>query len=284
MIVDFHTHIFPPEMVADRERFFPGEDWFAHLYRNPAARMASAGELVEEMDRSGVDKAVALGFPFSSFDLCVRSNTYLAEAARSWPGRIIGFANAPPQGAGARAEIERCLDLGLKGVGELVPDSQGFDLADIDAIAPLVELAQRNSLPMLIHLSEPVGHDYKGKSGTTPEKGYALARAFPGLKLVFAHWGGGLPFYELMPEVRSDLAGACYDSAASPYLYDAKIFKIAVSLVGHRKILFGSDFPLLSPQRCRLEIEAAGLSPAETEAILGGNAVRLLEGNVAEPA
>ncbi len=284
MIVDFHTHIFPPEMIADRARFMAGEDWFTHLYGDPAARMAGAEELIEEMDRAGVDKAVALGFPFRSHDLCARSNSYLAKAARSWPGRIIGFANANPKAAGALAEIEHCLELGLKGIGELVPDSQGFDLADAGAIAPLADLAAENGLPMLIHLSEPVGHSYKGKSRTTPEKGYALARAFPALKLVFAHWGGGLPFYELMPEVRRDLAGACYDSAASPYLYDAKIFKVAVSLVGHKKILFGSDFPLLSPERCRREIEAAGLSPAEMKAILGGNAARLLEGDCGEPA
>ncbi len=271
-------------MIADRARLMPEEDWFAKLYRDPAARMASAKELIEEMDRSGVDRAVVLGFPFRSLDLCVKSNSYLAEAAGRWPGRIAGFANAPPLSPGAAAEIERCLGLGLKGIGELVPDSQGFDLADTGAVRPLAKLAEQHGVPMLIHLSEPVGHGYKGKSGTTPEKGYALARTFPGLKLVFAHWGGGLPFYELMPEVRSDLAGAYYDSAASPFLYDAKVFKVAVSILGPEKILFGSDFPLLSPLRCRREIEAAGLSAAETGAIMGGNAARILEGKSGNPA
>ena len=47
----------------------------------------------------------------------------------------------------------------------------------------------------------------------------ALAQAYPGLTIVFAHLGGGLFLYETMPEVRNVLAGVYYDTAAVPYLY-----------------------------------------------------------------
>ena len=47
-----------------------------------------------------------------------------------------------------------------------------------------------------------------------------------------AHWGGGLPFYALMPEVEDSLSNVYFDSAASPFLYDASVFPTVAGLVG----------------------------------------------------
>lgn len=277
VIIDFHTHIFPPEIIADRAKYMPREDWFAHLYGNPTARMASAEDLITEMDRCGVDRAVACGFAWNSFDLCVETNSYVADAAQRWPERIIGFANVPPLHPRAEAELERCVSLGLKGIGELMPDGQGFDLAGVDSLRPLADIARTHSLPLLIHLSEPVGHSYPGKGWTTPDKGYKFASKFPDLAIVFAHWGGGLPFYELMPDVKKALSNVFYDCAATLYLYDTSIFRVARELLGPEKILFGSDFPLISPERYTQKIKEAGLSNGDLDAIMGGNALALLK-------
>lgn len=263
-------------MIAGREAHLQREKWFAHLYGATNAPMASARELVAEMDRCGVDKAIACGFAWNSFDLYVETNTYIADSVSRFPDRLIGFANVPPLHPEAISELERCLELGLRGIGELKGAGQGFDLDDVESLRPLTEFAMANNLPMLIHLSEPVGRFYPGKGGTSPRRGFDFAVANPGLKLIFAHWGGGLPFYELMPDVKEALASVWYDCSASPLLYQPDIYKLACEAVGPEKILFGSDYPLISPDRYISELADSKLGDKERIAILGGNASALL--------
>lgn len=277
MIIDFHTHIFPPEIIENRETLLQKEEWFAHLYSAPNGRMASAGDLIEEMDRSGIDRAVVCGFAWENFDLYQRTNSYIAEAVARFPGRLVGFCNVPPRHPQAGDEIERCVALGLKGIGELKAEGQGFDLDDRTTLESVIEAAAAFNLPLLVHISEPVGKIYPGKGRSSPRKAYAFAVNHPELKLVYAHWGGGLPFYELMPEVHSQLANVWYDCSASPYLYDPAVYRLALAAAGSGKILFGTDFPLLTPDRYFQEIDSLGLPSADREAILGLNAQRLLD-------
>jgi predicted TIM-barrel fold metal-dependent hydrolase len=238
--------------------------------------MASARELVAEMDRCGVDRSVVCGFAWTSFDLYVETNSYIADAIARFPDRLVGFANIPPPHPRAIAELERCLELGFKGIGELKPDGQGFGLGDEDTLRPLTAIAAEHSLPLLIHLSEPVGRLYPGKGGTSPRKGFEFAARHPDLKLIYAHWGGGLPFYELMPDVKQTLANVWYDCSASPYLYRPDIYQVVIDIVGRGKILFGSDYPLISPERYLEELGRLKLDDGDHAAILGGNAEALL--------
>ena len=90
--------------------------------------------------------------------------------------------------------------------------------------------------------------------------------------------GGGLPFYALMPEVYETLTNVYFDTAASPLLYDPRVFEVGVTLVGAAKVLFGSDFPLLTARRLLKQVEDADLSDADKAAITGGNAQKLLAG------
>ena len=94
--------------------------------------------------------------------------------------------------------------------------------------------------------------------------------------MVAAHWGGGFPFYELMPEVHAAAANVWYDSAASAYLYRPEIFSVVARCAGLEKILWGSDFPLLAQGRMLAYAREGGLAPDEQALALGGNAARLL--------
>ena len=78
-----------------------------------------------------------------------------------------------------------------------------------------------------------------------------------------------------MPEVRSALGNCMYDTAASPFLYDDSIYDIASRITGREKILFGSDFPLVSPARYIEPIGRTGDDELR-RSVLGGNAARLL--------
>jgi len=72
----------------------------------------------------------------------------------------------------------------------------------------------------------------------------ALARRFPALKIVLAHWGGGLPFFMMNRWTRASLSNVYFDTAASPLLYDTRVWTLAVDMAGEDMILFGSDYPL----------------------------------------
>lgn len=277
MIVDFHTHIFPPGVIAGRSRYVDTESWFGRIYGDSQVRMAGPDELISEMDRCGIDRAVVSGFAWRSFELCVQTNDFIAETVAGYPERLAGLAVVPPLHPQVTAEVSRCAKLGFRGIGELLPDGQGFDPADTAALKPLARAAAEHGLPLLIHLNEPLGHTYAGKGSAGPKDGWLFARNFPELKIVFAHWGGGLPFFELMPEVRADLKNVWYDCAASPYLYAPRVYRAAIDLVGADRIILGSDFPLISPERYLRELDGQELVDDERQAILGGNALELLD-------
>ncbi len=105
---------------------------------------------------------------------------------------------------------------------------------------------------------------------------YPLITSFPDLTLVCAHWGGGLPFYALMPEVKKAMSNVFFDTAASPLLYSPQIYNQVIQLVGADKILFGSDYPLLAQSRLLKEIKSLDLPEKTERLILSGNAQRLL--------
>jgi predicted TIM-barrel fold metal-dependent hydrolase len=129
---------------------------------------------------------------------------------------------------------------------------------------------------MMLHTSEPVGHSYPGKGTATPDRVLAFLSAYPELPVVLAHWGGGLPFYELMPEVAALAARVVYDTAASTYLYRPQVFRAVLDLVGSDRVLFASDHPILRMDRfLRRVIASGGLRSHEIEPVLGGNARRV---------
>ena len=262
-LVDAHVHVFPPEIIGDRQSLLERDRRFGELYRPARARMATAEHVLESMDREGVDLSMLVGFPFVDQGLCRLVNDYVLEAVANHPGRLAGLACVAPEAPGAVAELERCLDAGLRGCGELAPEPG-------ETLAAIAGHLRERGAPLLVHASEPVGHEYPGKGRFGPDSCFALAASNPGLTIVFAHFGGGLFLYESMPEVRKTLATVFYDTAAAPYLYGAGIYRAVESTAGIEKIILGSDYPLLAPGRYLPGLEA--LTPPARAAVLAGNA------------
>jgi predicted TIM-barrel fold metal-dependent hydrolase len=277
MIVDFHTHILPPSIREKRDQYSGRDPCFDVLYASPRAKIATAEEIVASMDNDGIDVSVVLNIGWASHELCCETNDYIIEATARYPDRLVGFCSVQPLARGeAVAEIERCARGGVKGIGELRCDTQGFDFGDRETMSPIVQAAVRHGLVILTHASEPVGHTYPGKGAITPDILYRFAENFPDVNLVCAHWGGGLPFYVLMPEVAEALSNVYFDTAASPFLYRDDIFEHVANLVGPDKILFGSDHPLVRQDRIVKSVRSLSLSEEARSMILGENARRLL--------
>jgi predicted TIM-barrel fold metal-dependent hydrolase len=278
MIIDFHTHIFPEAIKKNREVYFKGEPAFELLYDSPKSKIAGAEEIISAMDTQGVDRSVVFGFPWKDIATCRMHNDYILAAVKRYPDRLIGLCCLDPAHPDAAAEVERCLKAGLSGLGELAFYDSGFTPKAIEQLAPLMALCREADLPVLIHTNEPVGHSYPGKSPMTLRELYRLIRTFPDNKIVLAHWGGGIFFYHLMKkEVKDALTNVYVDTAASPYLYDVDIYRLAVKILGAEKILFGSDYPLLEPDRYFSQLRESGLPPLEVQQISGLAAGRLLK-------
>ncbi len=276
MTIDFHTHIFPPPIRERREEYLKRDACFADLYSSSRAKMVSAEELITSMDEQGIATSVVLNIGWKSQQLCIETNDYILESVARYPDRLLGFCTIQPIAEGAISELERCIRGGMRGIGEMRPDIQGFDLGSREFMSAIAEVSQENNLIFLTHASEPVGHQYSGKGKVTPDILYQFACNFPHIPFICAHWGGGLPFYALMPEVASVLKNTYFDTAASPYLYQPRIYEYIADIVGSDKILFGSDYPLMSQSRVISQIQKANLTDKIKSAILSENARKIL--------
>lgn len=241
MIVDCHTH-------------YVGQA-YAHL---------GAGPLVEGMDRYGVDHAIVFtldGF----FEDSRKHNDELAGFMAAHPGRLTGFASVYPRRADAADEIRRAVtELGMKGV-KFHPWLQGF--SPVEAfMTPIAETCVELGVPMIFHDGTP--------PYTTPLQIAVLAERHPELNVILGHSG----LLDLWPEAlaaarRNENVWLCLCGPPTSALQKL------VDGVPHERILFGSDigFGHDYQERHRLEqVRALDLSDASLEAILGGNAVRLL--------
>lgn len=279
MITDFHTHLFPPLFREKRDHLVHEDPAFRSIYSFPEARLASAEDLLRSMDDNGVQRSVVFGFPWEKADLYARHNDYILESIHQYPDRLTGFCAFSPLATGGAREAERCLDQGLSGVGELAVYGSGLTWEVVCTLKDVMDLCAHLNVPFLLHTNEPVGHAYPGKTPNTLKEIYDFVRAYPDNRIVLAHWGGGLLFYGLMKkEVREALKNVWFDTAASPFLYTPDIYRIAGEIVGSEKILFGSDYPLIRPERYFKEMSSAGLSLEQMNQIKGLNAARLLEG------
>ncbi len=275
MIIDVHTHIFPPGVRDGREDYLRRDSTFAEMYANPRAKIATAEDLLASMDAAGVDVSVALGFAWRDQDLCVRHNDYLLESAARSGGRIVPFCTVNPAAPNAAEELTRCAAAGARGLGELRPDSQGWD-PNGGPGERLAAAATEHGLLLLFHVSEPAGHSYPGKEGGKLGDFFRFARSHAGLTVIGAHLAGGLPLYVPASNVRDVFSHVYLDTAAQPLLYDRAALAQVAGITGPGRILLGSDYPLISQKRQIQELRSGAFSADDLQLMLGANAQRLL--------
>lgn len=208
-------------------------------------------------------------------------NDYIADIARRYPKQFVAFGSVDPwKGKAARYEIERCVgDLGVKGL-KFMPNTQQFFPND-ERFYPIWELAQDLRLVVLIHsgttgvgAGRPGGGGIKLKYSRPIPHIDDVAADFPELKIIMAHpsW----PWQEEQlamlvhkPNVYMDLSGW------SPKYFQPSLVQYANNLI-QDKVLFGSDYPVIMPERWLNDFEQAGFRDDVKEKILLTNAAKLL--------
>jgi len=276
MIFDFHTHIFSREVINHRDLYLDDPNFHA-IYSLPDARMIDQHELLMAMEQNGISRSVAMGFPWQTEKNCEKQNRYFSSLGKESSGTIIPFGSIPiKMGVNVESWVRSIREQGLSGIGEIALYHEGFSSRHIDLLEKILNLAAENRLPVCLHVNEPIGHRYAGKYETSFIELWALIQRCPGVTLVLAHWGGGIFFYELMPEIKKGLSNVYYDTAASPLLYDNKIYSIAVNIASSEKILFGSDYPLIKPSRYIEPLRRENFNTEVIDNILSKNSLRIL--------
>jgi predicted TIM-barrel fold metal-dependent hydrolase len=222
------------------------------------------------MDLAGVDKALVMGFPFASESNARRHCDWLLEECGKNPGRLLPLAAFDPRAKWGPKLAEEFMDAGGFGLGELCVYDEGLTPPLLDSLEILGAACRARGKTMLVHVNEPIGHKYPGKAPIEIGQIFELARRCQGVKLILAHFGGGLPFLaSLKKEVREHLSLVRFDTAAMPFLFEPKALRLAVDLLGPESFLLGTDYPLLKTARYVKYFQAAGLAEAETAQVMG---------------
>lgn len=275
-IIDFHVHV-PPQAGEPITEIDRGLSTFFRV--DPANyRVETLVETYQGLDARAVlfsvNSAASTG---DSGD----TNDYVAEMVRRDPDRFIGFATVDPwAGVAAIREVERSVaELGLRGL-KLHPIHQAFPPSD-PMFYPLYEACDGLGLPILFHTgfaaagsALPGGGGLKLKYAAPIPSIDDIAADFPNLTIVMAH--PGWPWVEEQiavalhkPNVYIDLSGW------SPRYVPEALRREVGSRLKH-KIVFGSDYPYISPRRWIDEFRSWGLSEEVEAGVLGGNAARIL--------
>ncbi len=238
MIVDLHTHLWQnpeqlgPQIAAQlRERFAGSWD------------LLDAGPQAHEAATEPVDVAVILGFK-SRYLGAELPNDYIAEYMARNPQKYLGFAGVDPTDRDCVPQIERLAGRGFSGV-TISPASQDFHPADTRAMA-VYEACESLRLPILVHQGTHYTRDSKMEYAR-PYLFDEVARGFPKLRLVIAHCGH--PWVEetlTLIGKHEHLYAELSAIIARPWqLYH--VMQQAHSQGVTDRLLFGSDFPYMSP-------------------------------------
>ena len=209
------------------------------------------------------------------------SNEEVAESAAEHPDIAIPFASIDPaRGKMGVREARRLIkDFGVKGF-KFHPIIQGFFPNDHDAY-PLYEVIAEAGLPALFHSGQTgIGAGMRGGGGLRLKYGNPLylddvAADFPDMPIISAH--PGVPWQDEQlsvalhkPNVYIDLSGW------SPKYFEPKLVQYANTLL-RDKVLFGSDNPVILPDRWIAEFDKLAIKPEVRPLILKQNAARLLK-------
>ena len=267
--VDDHGHASLPDDLADAASAYfatdgprPDLDSIAAYYREK--RMAAVVFTV--------DAGTQLRHPSLS------SEAIAAGAARN-NDVLIPFGSVDPRRGAEAVDRARMLvaDHGVRGF-KFHPTVQGFDPSD-KKYYPLYSALQDAGVVALFHTGQTgIGAGLPGGRGlrlglSNPMLLDPVAADFPDLQIIMAH--PSVPWQDEALSVATHKHNTWIDlSGWSPKYFPESLVRYANTLLS-RRVLFGSDFPMLTPERWMRDVEKTALKPEVMPGILKDNAVRL---------
>jgi predicted TIM-barrel fold metal-dependent hydrolase len=275
--IDVHVHVLgPPGHPANAETERLGR------YFKTEKMLESPEEMYEKykaLDLFGVifsiDAETVSGVPYVG-------NDWVASVAQKYADRFVGFASVDPwKGKMALQELERSVkELGLRGL-KLHPTAQAFFPNDT-RFYPLWQKCVALDIPVLFHTGQtgvgartPGGGGFKLKYAQPIPYIDDVAADFPELTIIMAH--PAVPWQEEQLAVALHKANVYIDlSGWSPKYFRPLLIQYAATLL-QDKVLFGSDYPAIQPDRWLKDFETLEIKEEVRQKIVLENALKLLK-------
>lgn len=287
-VVDAHTHLFTVGLLTEMVESMPNPParFKEGLRRRQWGRRAdtlpdlspveTAAWYVERLQAAGVARAVVMSV--------MADNQWTRDFLTAAAGHVQALCNVDPRDPHAPELLEREMAAGFRGV-KLFPVNRCYRLSD-PACRPFFEKVRELGAPVCVHYGvtvDPTGDlRYADPIDLSP-----VARDFPEIPFVIAHFGAG--WLDSVLRLAYQCKNVCADTSGTnnwmdyhvPKMTLAEVFERALTAMGPERILFGTDSGTTAPYRTWLKfqqvrtLEEMGLSAAERDLILRGNAVRV---------
>ena len=257
-VIDAHSHIYP-DKIARKASAAVGDFYTARM----AAPVASASALLEACAGSPITHHLVHSVATTPAQV-ETINDFIAEQCRAHDN-FIGFATMHQDYEDMEGEIDRAIELGLRGV-KIHPDTQKVNMDD-PRLMCLYEIIE-GRLPIVIHTGD-YRYDY-----SHPAKLKKILRTFPNLVVDAAHFGGWSIFDYALEYLEDE---RCYvdTSSALEFLGPRRTVEL-VRAYGVERVMFGSDFPMWNPVNEYNMLAAMPFTEEEFALLTWKNAMRFI--------
>lgn len=258
-IFDIHVHIYPDKIAEKASEsigvFYDG----IRMHGNGTLR-----DCLRQMDEAGVDRFAAHSVALTPHNV-ERINSFILDAYRQAPDRIVPFAAIHPELEHLPEAVDQMVDAGFRGI-KIHPDMQKFAVDDA-RVRPMME-AIAGKLPLLIHCGD-YRYDYDG-----PQRLLNLHERLPELQIIAAHFGGWGE-WDRAAKLLPGHKGILVDTSSSLYGWSADEAAAMIRKLGAKNVFYGTDYPMWSPKEEIERFLQLDLNDQEREDILWNNAARL---------
>ena len=258
-VIDSHCHIYPEKIAK------PAVQSTGRFYDLPPLGDGTVGSLFEIGEKAGVDRFVVQSVATTPHQ--VKSiNEFIAEQVNAHPDKLIGLGTMHPESKDLKSDLAHLMELGLRGV-KLHADIQKFKIDD-ERCLKIYELCEKENLPILMHTGD-YRYDYSNPDHLLP-----VLNRFKNLTIIGAHFGGWSVWDEACEKL-SGYPNFYVDTSSSLYQLSPQKAVDIIRRYGADHVLFGSDFPVFTPD---VEVERfmnLPLDDEERRAIFSENVIKL---------
>ncbi|MBE6762111.1 MAG: amidohydrolase [Ruminococcaceae bacterium] len=258
-VIDSHCHIYPEKIAK------PAVQSTGRFYDMTALGDGTVTSLLSIGEKAGIDRFVVQSVATTPHQ--VKSiNEFIASEVASFPDKLIGLGTMHPESEDLKADLLHLKELGLHGV-KLHADIQKFKIDDYRCLK-IYELCEKENVPILMHTGD-YRFDYSNPDHLVP-----VLKEFKNLTVIGAHLGG----WSVWDEASEKLSGFenfYVDTSSSLYELSKEKAVGIIRRYGTDRVLFGSDYPVFSPDIELKRFLDLPLTDSEKQAILSENVIKL---------
>lgn len=257
--IDSHCHIYP-EKIA--EKAVAGTDKF---YDTVAAGSGTVENMMQMGGAAGIDHFVVQSVATTPKQ--VKSiNEFIAQTVSKYSDYLTGLGTLHPDSEDIKGDVEHLIELGLKGV-KLHPDIQQFE-CDNDRCMEIYRHCEENGLVLLMHTGD-YRYDFSNPNRIIP-----ILNRFRELTFIGAHLAGWSVWQEAYEKL-SDYPNLYVDCSSCFGFTDREQVFSLMKKYGADRILFGTDYPMWSPEKEMATFMSLDFTDAEREKMLSLNAKKI---------